>query len=83
MGVGALPIHLVQSLGHPVDDKSDLADLIEAIVASHADAFDSAREQAAAAQRRGHPTFDLAVALPATAGGAAPNSWHCSTAMCR
>jgi len=49
----------------------DLADLIEALVASHADAFGTAREQAAAAQRRGHPTFDLAVALPATAGGAA------------
>ena len=49
----------------------DLADLIEAIVASHADAFGTAREQAGAAQRRGHPTFDLAVALPATAGGAA------------
>lgn len=49
----------------------DLADLIEAIVASHADAVGAAREQAAAAQRRSHPTFDLAVALPAAAGGAA------------
>lgn len=49
----------------------DLADLIEAIVASHADAFGTAREQAAAAQHHHHPAFDLTVALPATAGGAA------------
>jgi len=34
----------------------------------------------AAARRRGHPTFDLAVALPAPPVAPQPDSWHCSTA---
>lgn len=49
----------------------DLAELIEAIVAAHADAFGAARQQAAAAQRRHHSTFDLTLSLPAAAGGSA------------
>lgn len=49
----------------------ELAKLIAAIVDVHADAFSTAREQAAAAQDRGDPTFDLSLALPAEAGTAA------------